>query len=184
MVSILYDNIHATNNTKFFTAEERKLVDDDLRVLIRGKVGETAARTLLETIARKENNIKPAEILTCKKPHIDPAIVTKFNAQKRLTQKIIADNVINYIFNIIDDIEKGKTSTDAKKKEQYMNFMGQVKEFMNMLDHATQIVIVKKLSVQPYRQKVYAKISSAFSSEVLANVLDAKASINDLVNDK
>ena len=184
MVSILYDNIHATNNTKFFNADERKCVDDDLRVLIRGKVGETAARTLLENIARKENNIKPAEILTCKKPKIEPAIVQKFNAQKRLTQKIIADNVVNYIFNIIDDMEKNKTSTDAKKKEVYMNFMGQVKEFMNMLDTATQIVVVKKLASPPYRQKVYAKISSAFSTEVLANVLDSKASINDLVNDK
>lgn len=184
MVSILYDTVHEINNTKFFNSEERKFVEDDLRVLIRGKVGDSAARTLLETIARKENNIKPADILTCKKPVIDPAIVTKFNNQKRLTQKIIADNVVNYIFNIIDDIEKGKTSSDPKKKEQYVNFMGQVKEFMNMLDTATQIVVVKKLSQPPYRQKVYTRIASAFSSEVLANVISAKDAINDLTNDK
>ena len=60
MLSNIYSYIHEVVKTKFFTDEERRNVDDDMRILIRGKVGETAARTLLETSARKENNIKPA----------------------------------------------------------------------------------------------------------------------------
>lgn len=183
MVSNIYTYIKSAYKTKFFTDEERKKVDDDLRILIRGKVGENAARTLLENINRKENNIKPAEILTMKENKIDPAIVTKFNNQKRLTQKIIADNVVNYVANVITEVDKMKSSTDAKKKEQYANFMAQLKEFSCMLDTATQILFVKKFLKLPNGQQVFNKISKAFTKEILANIYEAKAAIKDLSNE-
>lgn len=180
MVSNIYTYIHDAVKTKFFTDDERKNVSDDMRVLIRGKVGDNPARTILENINRKENNIKPAEILTCKEPKIDPAIVTKFNNQKRLTQKIISDNLANYIANIIIEIDKGKSSSDPKKKETYMNFMSQLKEFTNLLDTATQIIFVKKFLKMPNGQQIFTKISKAFSKEILANIYEAKNAIKDL----
>jgi MoxR-like ATPase len=183
MVANIYTYIHDAVKTKFFSDEERKGVNDDMRVLIRGKVGETAARTLLENINRKENNIKPAEILTAKSLKIDAPIVTKFNNQKRLTQKIIADNVVNYVANTIGEIEKGKTSTDAKKKEVYANYMSQLKEFTNLLDTATQILFVKKFLKMPNGVQLFGKVSKAFSKDVLANISEAKVAIKDLSNE-
>lgn len=180
MVANIYSYIHEVVKTKFFTDEERRNVDDDMRILIRGKVGETAARTLLETIARKENNIKPAEILTLKSPKLDDKIVTKFNNQKRLTQKIIADNLVNYISASIDEIDKGKTSTDPKKKEAYMNFLSQLKEFTNLLDTATQMLFAKKFLKMPNGNMLFTKVAKAFSKEILFNINEAKNAIKDL----
>jgi hypothetical protein len=180
MVSNIYTYIHDAVKTKFFTDEERKGVSDDMRVLIRGKVGDNAARTLLENINRKENNIKPAEILTTKTPNIDPAVATKFSNQKRLTQKIISDNVANYVATTVDEIIKGKNSTDAKKKEAFMNYMSQLKEFTNLLDTATQILFVKKFLKMPNGNTIFNKISKAFSKEILANIYEAKNAIKDL----
>lgn len=183
MVANIYTYIQDAVKTKFFSDDERKTVNDDLRVLIRGKVGETAARTLLENINRKENNIKPAEILTTKSPKIEPAIVAKFNNQKRLTQKIISDNVVNYIVSVIGEIEKGKTSADAKKKEAYMNFMSQLKEFTTLLDTATQILFVKKFLKLPNGPQMFSKVSKAFSKEILLNINETKNAIKELSSD-
>lgn len=183
MVSNIYTYIHDAVKTKFFNDEERKAVNDDLRVLIRGKVGETAARTLLENINRKENNIKPAEILTTKTKNLDPAIVTKFNNQKRLTQKIISDNLVNYVVSTINEIEKGKKSSDAKLKEKYMNYMSQLKEFTNLLDTATQILFVKRFLKLPNGTQIFSKVSTAFSTQILANIQEAKTAIKDLSNE-
>ena len=180
MVAHLYSTIHELNNTKFFTPEERKGVDDDLRVLIRGKVGETAARTLLENINRKENNIKPQEILTGKALTIDKAVRTKFEAQKRLTQKVISDNVVNYLNNVINEVDKKKTSADEKQKAEYMNFMSQLKEFLGMLDTATQILFIKKLVNTNEGKMTFKKVSRAFAKEVLASVTEARQAIKEL----
>jgi len=181
MVSHLYTTVPALNNSKFFSAEERKSVDEDLRTLIRGKVGETAARTLLQNIANKENNIKASEILTAKSKEIDKAIVDKFNRQKKLTQKIIADSVANYILNTYPDYEKGSKSTDAKKKEAYLNYKAQLKQFTGLLDVATQILFVKKI-LKIGGNAFFAKVASNFSNEVLLNIVEAKSALHDLNN--
>ena len=64
-----------------------------------------------------------------------------------------------------------------------MNFMEQIKQFINMLDHATQLIVVKKIATPEYRTKLYSKIAKVFSKDVLANILDAKASLTDLTNE-
>lgn len=183
MVAHIYEELPNVVKSKFFTDEERAAVSDDLRVLIRGKVGETAARTLLESINRKENNIKPAEILTCKAPVIDPEVITKFNKQKKLTQKIISDNLVNYISEIVDDVIKLKASPDATKKKTYMNFMSQLKDFANHLDTATQILFVKKIISVGGNTTLFRKVASAFSVEILSNLTEAKKAIEDLTSD-
>lgn len=183
MVAHIYDTIDRLNETSFFDAEERKDVKKDLRTLIIGKVGDNAGRVVLENIDRKENNIKPAEILTGKEMKVAPAIVEKFNRQKRLTQKIIADQVVNFLANNWDRIEKGKTSADEKKKAEYMNYMSQLKEFTNMLDTATQIIFVKKILKVNGNNIFFTKVCKAFSKEILENIYEAKNALKDLNKD-
>lgn len=179
MVCNLYEHIHEAVNTKFFNAEERKNVNDDLRILIRGKVGETAARTMLENINR--DMIKPEDIFTCKESEIDPKVKALFENQKRLTQKIIADNSAMYISRKINEITKYKN--DDKTKNLYANFMSQLKEFTCMLDTATQTIFVKKfISIDPTNQ-LFMKVAKAFSKEVLANTLEARTAIKDLLDE-
>ena len=43
MVSIIMDSIDTVNRSKFFNDEERRAVNDHLRMLVRGKVGDAAA---------------------------------------------------------------------------------------------------------------------------------------------
>ena len=178
MVIHLYNTIHADNETKFFTSDEKKTVNDDLRVLIRGKVGETAARTLLETISRKENNIKATEILTCKSLKIDPAVAEKYKKQKSLVKTIIASNVITYMQSNITSLVKGKTSTDTKEKEKYMNFMSQLKEFANLMDPSTQVLFVKNIISKDIT--LYNKVSKAFSQDILTQVLANKQDFKNM----
>ena len=183
MVAHVYDTIHDIVRLKFFDAEERSGVEDDLRIIINGKVGETAGRTLLANISRKENNIKPQEILTGKQKNIAPEVVQKFRNQKTLTKKIISDNLVNYLMNEINEIYKGKTSTDPKKKEAYMNYMSQLKEFTNLLDTATQILFVKKILKRDKEVpgvQLFQKVSSVFSNEILMNIQIAKQALKDI----
>lgn len=182
MVMHLYNTIHQDNETKFFSADEKKKVDDDLRVLIRGKVGETAARTLLETISRKENNIKASEILTCKSLKLDEAIVEKYNKQKSLVKTIIASNVVTYMQANIADLVKGKTSADPKEKEKYMNFMSQLKEFSALMDPSTQVLFVKNIIAKDL--SLYTKISKAFSQEILTQVMSNKADFKNMIEEE
>jgi hypothetical protein len=185
IVGHIYSTIHEVIKSKFFTAEERKEVDDDLRILVKGKVGEEAGRTLLETIARKENNIKPVEILNGKSLNIDKDVLTKWHNQKRLVQAIISDSVANYLFNNFSTIEKKKTSKEPKEKQIYMNFMSQLKEFASILDPATQRIFVSKLSKGPNGSGVtfFIKIASAFSTEVLNSINETKAALKNLTEE-
>ena len=180
MVSHLIDTANSINDTKYFTAEEKKTVEDDIKSLVYGKVGQTAGRTLFQNMANKENNIKPTEILTMKDIHIDPKIVEKFNRQTSLTKTIIATNVVRYLDTNINDIVKMKTSSDATKKKTYMNFFEQLKEFVNILDSSTQILFAKKVIKTG---KLYNKVSGIFAKDILVNLNIAKDALNNLQND-
>jgi len=178
MVANIFDTIYEMNETKFFSAEEKKGVNDDLRILVRGKVGETAARTLIETINRKENNIKPTEILTGKALKVDEAVMKKFLSQKRLTQKIISDSVVTYICNNIDLFDKSKITNDDKKAT-YMNYHSQLKDFILTLDQATQILFVRKVLEAKNGDKVYKCIAPCFSVELLKAIVDNKLALGE-----
>ena len=185
MVAHIYEQLPLVIKSKFFSDSERdeKSVNEDLRTLVNGKVGPTAGRTLLESINRKENNIKPADIIDCKNPTVNNAVMSKFKRQKTLTQKIIADNLVSYMSQIIKDIEKGKTSPDPEKKKAYVNFMSQLKDFSNNLDTATQIIFVKKIiAVNNTPTALFQKVASAFSNEILQNLTEAKKAIGDLTS--
>lgn len=180
MVGEIYEHLSEVLKSKFFTDEDRKYRDDDLRALIKGKVGETAARELMKLIDDKENHIKPEEIITGKSLKIDSKITAKFSGFKSLSQMVIANNLVNYIAQNIDTFYKGKTSSDAKEKELYMNFKGQLKEFTEMLNPATQIVFVKRFLAMPDGNRLFNKVSPSFSSTVLATITEAKSNIRDL----
>lgn len=179
MVANIYDNIYSMNETKFFSPEEKKAVNDDLRILIRGKVGETAARTLIEAINRKENNIKPTEILTGKELKVPEAVMKKFLAQKRLTQKIISDSVVNYICNNVNLFDKSKVGSDEKKKATFMNYQSQLKDFILTLDQATQILFVRKVLGAKNGNAVYKCIAPCFSVDLLKALVDNKLTLGE-----
>lgn len=118
MVNYIYTNIEKVYDSKFFNNEERKYVREDLQLLVIGKVGGTAARTFLQNIENKENNIKPIEIINGKSEKIDEKILNKFLSQKRLRQKITMENVIRHISNTVVDFEKLKKSTKPEEKKK------------------------------------------------------------------
>ena len=181
MVNILLSYKDIINSTRYFSSEEKNAIDDNVRILVRGKVGETAARTFFENLNNKDNNIKPVEIINGKDMKIDPKVSYKFANLKRLNQKIISDNVVNYIVGNINDVHKKATSSKEEDKKFYGNYMSQLKEFTNLLDTATQILFVKKFLKVPNGTQIFHKVSKAFSKEILANILDVKDGLNDLL---
>jgi hypothetical protein len=170
MVAHIYETLPSIMKLKYFTDEERKDIDTDMRILIRGKVGDNAGRVILETIKRKDNNILPTEIITFNSNKVDPKVVTKFRNQQRLSQKIIADGVVNYLVKEKDTIIKLKSSADPKNKEKFMNFTCQLREFVELLETATQILFVQKILAAEGGIMLFTKISNAFASSILENI--------------
>jgi len=184
MVSYIYDNIDAFNHTKFLTIEDKKAEKDDLRTLITAKVGPTAARTMLENINNKENNIKPNEIVNGKSPKLDERVVAKFKGQKRLRQKITVDNLIRHIATVIVDFEVYKKSGKADEKKIYFNFKEQIKAFVEILDDATKIAFAKKLAdnsvVASDNKPVFGKISDCFATHILTSFMEFDQNLRKL----
>jgi len=179
MVSHIFKFFKAENfmNSKFFTFEDRKKNEEDLRALINGKVGATAGRTLLQAIANKENNIKAFEIINGKSDKIDEAIVAKFNRQKPLRRKITSDNVVRYIAATIVDFEQKRSSPKLEDKKLHVNYKSQIKQFVELLDDSTKIAFAKKLSqvdqvVAADGKNVFAKVADCFVDGVLEQLVD------------
>lgn len=168
MVAHIWDVKDRVNKMRFFTPEEQKELNQDIRVLFRGKVGDNAARTILEAINNKENNIKPEEILNGKSEKIDVKIVTKFKGLRQLNQKVITDNIVRYLSENIDAIIKKGKSGKPEGKAFYANFMAQLKEFSSLLDGANQLSLVKGVLKYP---GLYQKVAKSFSKEVLATLM-------------
>lgn len=189
MVAYIYETINLFNDAKIlgepvFSLEEKKEVQRDLRTLMISKVGQTAASTILATIENKENNIKPQEILTGKEPHINPDIVAKFNRQKSLRKKCLADAVLRYIADHICEYEEYNKSKDAATRAKYNNFLEQIKEFVNLLDPANQLSFAKKSTVDGFKASdgkgVYGKIAKCFARDVIENLLEFRKNLSDL----
>lgn len=187
IVAMMFDNIYKTNIPKFFSADDRKEVDNDLRVLVRGKVGENAARILFVNISDKDNNIEPKEILSGEEPTINKDVMKKFNNAKRLTQKVITDNVVIYLGGIIEKITKEKDGNNPKAKSYYTNIMSQLKEFVSSLDPATLAIFVKKIIAgTPDIEgiKFFKLTSTAYSAEALKVIEESRKGMSDLFNSK
>jgi len=185
MVNYIYDMIHEFNESKFMTIEDKKHVNDDLRTLIAGKVGPTAARTFLQTIENKENNIKPGEILNGKSEKIDEKIVSKFLGQKKYRQKVTMDSVIRHIQNTVVDFENKKKSTKAEEKREYVNYKAQIKHFIDILDEATKLAFAKKVAqvdtvVATDGKNVFGKIADCFAQEMLKSIREFEDGLNNL----
>lgn len=170
------------NNTRFFSQEERDKVEDDFRVLVRGKVGDTAGRTYIENLSRKDSTIKPEEFLTLKSTTIEPKVMEKFQGLKRLTQKIMADNLANYIIKKVGDMKKLKNSSKPGDKETYANWKGQIKDFTVNLDPTTQQLFVTKFLEAD--RTVFAEVASYFSTAVLQQVIGAKDALRKLSSEE
>lgn len=186
MVAHLYAYLPIFNNSKYFTPEERKELDGDMRSLIAGKIGMTQARTLLENIRNKADSIVPADILTGKSAKLDKEIVEKFNRQKKIRQKITVENVIRYLCDHICEYEKKGKSTDEKVSVEYNNFILQTKEFISILDSATRLAFAKKVADldkcrasdnKPLYMKIGAK---CFAKDMILALQEFKTNLNNL----
>lgn len=179
MVAHIYSTLDQVNNTRFFTAEERAEKDTDFRTLARGKVGDSAGRTLVENLNRKESNIKPEEIVTMKSRTVDPAVMKKFSGLKRLTQKIIADNLCNYMLKRLDEVKTWKKSTNKETMEKYANWKAQIKDFVLNLDPTTQYLFAQRILTKGGRL-AFQEYAEYFSKEVHQQIVNSKAAIDDL----
>lgn len=192
MVSNLYETIHVYNKfeikgTPVFTSEDQSEVDNDLRTLMIGKVGQVAAATILAAISNRENMIKPQEILTAKSPKIDPKVRNKFNSLKSLSKKCIADSVIRYIAEKVCDYEKGNRTGNQEARAAYFNFMRQIGEFVESLDLANKIAFVKKISlgnciVAADGKDLYGHIAKCFAKETYQQVLEFRKNSKEVFN--
>jgi MoxR-like ATPase/soluble cytochrome b562 len=187
MVNYIYTNIDMFNDSKLMSAEDKKYSNEDLRTLIAGKVGPTAARTFLQNIENKENNIKPSEIINGKADKIDEKVVNKFLAQKKLRQKITMDNVIRHIASTVVDFETKKKSTKAEEKREYVSYKSQIKQFVEILDDATKLAFAKKLAqvetvVATDGKNVFGKISDCFATNILQSLMEFESGLKNLEN--
>jgi len=172
---------------EFFSAEERsaKCIQEDLKTTIAGKVGDNAASTFLMNLNDAENIIKPTDILTAKAPTLDAKIVAKFNAQRAIRKKITSDSVIRYLMDNLCEFEKNDKSSDPKVKATYFNIMSQIKEFVAILDDATQLSFAKKLTqietcLCTDKKPLYAKISKCFAKDMIAKLAQFRADLDGL----
>lgn len=182
MVCNIYQYLHQVLSSKLFNADERKNETEHLRILIRGKVGEVAARTLMQAINDKENNIKANEIINGKELKINKDVLNKLNRQHDLAKLMTSYKVIELIAKEIADVEKAKTSADPKQKEYYANWTSQLKEFSAVLPPATAIMFVKGILNHENGASLFNKASKYFTKEILASIIDTKAGLNDLNN--
>lgn len=173
MVNDIYDSIMILNNSKFFTAEERKEVQKDLRTLIQGKVGPDAARAFMMHIENARDNIKPEQILTLTSKDIPENILEKFRNLKAISQKIIADSVMTWVYNNIDKITKEKNS------EKLTNFKSQFQAFFKELSPSIILTTVR-LSLTRYGNAFFMKYAPYCSKEALAIINESKAALEDL----
>lgn len=194
MVSLIHKSIYKNNDLPYFDDDEKADVDNDFRTLVRGKVGEDAARVFLQSLDNRENLIKPTDILTMKEMTINKAVREKFISSKRITQKVISDSIARYLADNYFELKKKKSSPETADRTAYTCFSNQLKEFVNLLDPATQMLFVKKIIISKAssndgspnknleRTSVFAFYAPAFSTEVLSNLSMAKSGLNDLLN--
>ena len=186
MVAHLYTYLPFFNNTKYFSGEERKELDGDIRTLISGKVGPDCARTIIENIKNREDSIKPSDIINGKNAFVDKEIMAKFMRQKKIRQKITLDAVLRYIAETICDFEKKGKSTDEKVKVQYNNYLMQIKELFAAIDGAQRLAFTKKVAaLDTYRaadkQPIFNKIAAkCLSKEMLASIREFQQNLNSL----
>lgn len=180
MICNLYDTLYESNSTKYFNADEKQEVDEDFRILVRGKVGDEAARSMFQSLNQAKSFIKAKDLITGKDQKIAKEVLEKFLGCKKLMQYIISRSVCNYVANNYEQIISGKTSTDAKKKALYMNYIGQISHFVNSLDASTQIEFIKNLRNLENGTKMYMEISVGFAKETLNNIVSAQTEIRNV----
>lgn len=152
MCAMLYSLKDEISRSGFFTPEEIKCADDDVRSLIIGKIGNRAGRTILSALNNKENYINPKDLLTGKSAKISDSLEAKLKGMKTLQKRLIAKAVLKYLSNTaaayyFDRERKGLSEDDKKKaNETWKNIISQLKSFLNTLDGSTMLMFAKEAS--------------------------------------
>jgi len=188
MVGIFYSYLKHIMDIKFFTNEDRKYFEEDLRMLINAKVGPNAGRTFWHNINNLNDLVYPEEIINGKSEKIAPEILEKLKNQRAISKKITSHNVTDYLAKVITDFETKKNSGKAEGKKAYVNFMEQLKQYVSNMDDSTRLLFVKRIGdldkiVAADGHNLFFKISSCFSKETLEQISDIEINIKNLNKD-
>lgn len=185
MVGTFYRYLRDILGSKFFTNEDRKHYEEDLRMLINAKVGPTAGRTFWHNINNLADLVRPEEIINGTSDKIADKVLEKLKNQRAISKKITAHNVIDYLAKTICTFEKKKATGKPDEKKEYINFKEQLKHFVVILDDSTRLLFVKKISdlekvVATDGKNLFFKISNCFSKETLEQLTDMEINIQNL----
>lgn len=168
-------------NSKYFSPEEKKDSEKYLRILIAGKVGDTAASSFKVAYDNSENNIKPSDILNGNNSKIDDAVVNKFKNRTALAKKIISDNVYHEIADNFDTIMGWQKSKNAADKTRFKNYRSQLSEFVTkLLTNDLQMLFVRHMVNDTKGRQIFGVFSADWGADVLQAIKKSKADIESL----
>ena len=181
-------NTFKINGNPVFSNEEQKEMTDDLRSLIIGKIGQTAASTIIAFMNNSENVILPEDIFTLKSKDLSEEVTKKLKGQKGVARTCLCSSVVNYLCENYASILKYKTSNDEAKRVKFFNFQSQLKAFVNSLDDASQIYFVKACAnpntvVNGTGRALFKEIGTNFDRDVLDRVYAFKNGLKSIGGD-
>lgn len=173
------------NECRFFSEEEKKLVDTDFSEVVYSKVGADAGRAFLAALKNKETLVRPDEIINGKADTIDAEVLRKLQAQKPIQRKITSDNVLKYMTETVCAFEAFKNSNDIEVRAKYTRYMSQAKEYFASLDSPTFMCLIKKAANFEIKAKdnvaIFSHIGKTFSANGLEAIAQFKASKTSLM---
>jgi len=157
------------NETNFFSPQEKKAVTDDTAFLVRGKVGGAAGRLFLQNLqADKTEKILPQELLDGNHSKLKSDLVLKFKNMRKIRQKIISDNVVRFLGDHIEALERNASKDTIKLLES------QLVDFISLLDPTTTLSFVRKMIwvnlKQNHKKTVFDRFSHLFAKEVISQI--------------
>lgn len=182
MVSYIYQYYPFYERTlPYFSASERgseEDTDQDLRILIGGKIGETAANTLFATIKGIENKVTPSEIVNGKSPKIDDKVIAKLNKQAEIEKKFTIDYLLSYLLRFLPECEKA--GGNPEHKNDYANALLQIKEFFELLSGGTLLQYAgQKVAISNMEcddgMDLFSKIGECFSAKAYDELMKFRA---------
>jgi hypothetical protein len=143
--------------TSFFTEDERRNFEDDLRTMICAKVGTSDGEAFLTSLANKETRVTPTEIFTMRDPKCPESAITKFKSQNTISRLCTITIIVSWINENYDRII-GMKDEDAAAK--IFNFNAQLKNLVtDVFSGAEQMFLVSKIrNPQFLREDIFQKL--------------------------
>lgn len=155
------------NQTRFFTQEERGMLNDDLRLLINAKLGSRAGRTLLSAIKNKDNYIDCSKLIDMKSADIAPEFKKKISEMRPIAQRFLLKNILKYIARegaenyFLANDDKAKPDAIKAAKVRDANMIAQLKAVQALIGEVTLLTFAKEAITTKYDLPQSSKYYSA-----------------------